>query len=102
MAVGRAAVIHDGLDHLGLAVEITMDRSFLEQALRLSAEDRAVLANELLLSLETSETSADSDEALDALILARVESIVRGESTSISMEESLERMRRVLDEEAHP
>lgn len=63
------------------------------EALKLSSEERALLADHLLASLH-----ADSsiDEAWDAEVERRVQAIDRGDESLVPLSEALERVRRTL------
>jgi putative addiction module component (TIGR02574 family) len=66
-------------------------RQLLVEALRLSAEERAALAGELLQSLET-EVDADAEAAWSAEIRARLQRVDAGAATTIPWSEARRRI----------
>jgi putative addiction module component (TIGR02574 family) len=66
-------------------------KQLLVEALRLSDEERAALAGELIHSLET-EVDADAEAAWAAEIRARVDRIDAGTGTTISWSEARRRI----------
>jgi putative addiction module component (TIGR02574 family) len=72
-----------------------------DQALRLSAEERAMLARDLLESLETSESPAVVEAEWAQEIEARAEAYEKGEMTADDWQISLERARQRLRERRH-
>jgi putative addiction module component (TIGR02574 family) len=68
----------------------------LTLALNLPEADRAKLAQELLLSLETAPFDADSENAWNAEIQARMAKVEKGEFTASDWREALGRMRQSL------
>ena len=67
-----------------------------DRALGLSKEDRARLARDLLLSLDSEELDEDCESAWAAEINARSAAVARGDFTASDWRESLERARQVL------
>ncbi len=65
----------------------------LNHALALSAEERAALAHELLLSLETEPPDPDWEEAWAAEIQRRCDEIHSGKAVTFDAYEALERIR---------
>jgi putative addiction module component (TIGR02574 family) len=65
-------------------------KQLLVEALRLSAEERAALAGELIQSLET-EVDADAEAAWSAEIRARLDRIDAGIATTIPWSEARSR-----------
>ena len=68
-------------------------RQLLAEALRLSDEERAALASELIQSLEK-EVDADAAAAWSADIRARLERVDAGTATTIPWSEARRRLRR--------
>jgi len=68
------------------------------QALELSREERAKLARDLLVSLETGDFDADADSAWATEIEARSAAYGRGELAARDWRESLERVRQALSQ----
>jgi putative addiction module component (TIGR02574 family) len=66
-------------------------RQLLTEALRLSGEERAALAGELIHSLET-EVDADAEAAWSAEIRARLERVDPGTATTIPWSEAHRRI----------
>lgn len=66
-------------------------RQLLVEALRLSDEERAALAGELIQSLET-EVDADAEAAWSAEIRARLERVDAGKAKTISWLEARRRI----------
>jgi putative addiction module component (TIGR02574 family) len=71
-------------------------------ALDLSADDRAELARQLILSLEPLEIDADADAAWEAEIESRLQAIDRGEVTSVDWRHAVERARNSLSKPTSP
>lgn len=63
----------------------------LTEALRLSTEERAALAGELIQSLET-EVDADAEAAWSAEIRARLDRVDAGTATTVSWAEARRRI----------
>lgn len=72
---------------------MTEMNDLLIQALELPLPDRAALARQLLLSLETEPFDADHEEAWNAEILERMELVKKGEFTASDWREAVERIR---------
>jgi hypothetical protein len=68
----------------------------LAQALGLPVEDRALLARDLLVSLESEGFDDDAEAAWAREIEARSEAVARGEFTATDWRESVERIRQEL------
>ena len=68
-------------------------RQLLTEALRLSTEERAALAGELIQSLET-EVDADAEAAWSAEIRARLDRVDAGAATTVSWAEARRRIHR--------
>ena len=66
------------------------------QALALTAEERASLARDLLLSLESAELDLSVEQEWAAEVERRAEAYARGETTASDWRESVERTRRAL------
>jgi putative addiction module component (TIGR02574 family) len=66
-------------------------RQLLAEALRLSDEERAALAGELIHSLET-EVDADAEAAWSAEIHARLERVDAGTATTVPWSEARRRI----------
>ena len=66
-------------------------RQLLAEALRLSDEERAALAGELIQSLET-EVDADAEAAWSAEIRARLDHVESGKATTIPWAEARRRI----------
>jgi putative addiction module component (TIGR02574 family) len=66
-------------------------RQLLSEALRLSVEERAALAGELILSLE-SEIDADAEAEWSAEIRSRLERVDAGRATTIPWSEARRRL----------
>lgn len=66
-------------------------RQLLAEALRLSDEERAALAGELIHSLET-EVDADAETAWSAEIRARLERVDAGAATTVPWSEARRRI----------
>ena len=66
-------------------------RQLLVEALRLSDEERAALAGELIQSLET-EVDADAEAAWSAEIRARLERVDAGKAKTIAWSEARRRI----------
>jgi putative addiction module component (TIGR02574 family) len=66
-------------------------KALLTEALRLSPEERAALAGELIQSLET-EVDADAEAGWAAEIRARLERIDGGSATTVSWSEARRRI----------
>lgn len=66
------------------------------QALGLPVEDRALLARDLLVSLESEGFDDDADHAWADEIQARSEAVAKGEFTATDWRESIERIRQEL------
>jgi putative addiction module component (TIGR02574 family) len=66
-------------------------RQLLAEALRLSDKERAALAGELILSLET-EVDADAEAAWSAEIRARLERVDAGIATTVPWSEARRRI----------
>jgi putative addiction module component (TIGR02574 family) len=90
LVVSRIAVA--GIEIHGRATLLCMDaKQLLEQALRLSDEERAALAGELIQSLD-SEVDADAEAAWSAEIRARLERVDAGTAKTISWAEARRRI----------
>lgn len=79
--------------------------SLLDQALQLSPEDRADLAQRLLQTLEKGHRSLSADEWVAAWkpeLERRVQAHERGETVAMDWRESLERVRNSLPERHSP
>jgi len=70
-------------------------KQLLAEALRLSDEERAALASELIQSLER-EVDADAEAAWSEEIRARLERVDAGTATTISWSEARRRIRGAL------
>ena len=68
----------------------------LAQALGLPVEDRALLARDLLISLESEEIDDDAEATWLDEIEARSDAVARGEFTAMDWRESLDRIREQL------
>lgn len=66
-------------------------KALLSEALRLTPEERAALAGELIQSLET-EVDADAEAAWAAEIRARLARVDAGDATTISWSEARQRI----------
>ena len=66
-------------------------RQILSEALRLSVDERAALASELIQSLE-SEIDADAEAAWSAEIRSRLERVDAGKATTIPWSEARRRI----------
>lgn len=71
-------------------------------ALQLPPKGRALLAKELIASLEPEESSDDVESAWVEEIERRAESLERGEATADDWEVSLDRVRRQLGQGRNP
>ena len=71
----------------------------LKVALNLSKEDRAELARQLIVSLESGQSDADSDELWKAEIERRLAEVDRGEVKLIEWHDSVQRIREMLEEQ---
>ena len=72
------------------------------QALGLSSTERATLARDLLLSLESPDFDEDADSAWAAEIEARSAAFARGELTATPWRESVARMKEALVKRPSP
>jgi hypothetical protein len=68
----------------------------LNQALGLPVEDRASIARDLLISLESEEFDDEAETAWPGEIEARSDAVARGEFTATDWRESIERIRNEL------
>jgi hypothetical protein len=71
---------------------VTVD-ALRNQALQLAPEDRALLARDLLLSLETGDFDDDAESAWTAEIQSRAAAIAAGVYSASESRESLQRLR---------
>ena len=69
-----------------------------DQALKLDESERAVLARDLLVSLESTEPGEDTESEWAAEIQARSAAVARGEFSASDWRESLARVRKHLEE----
>jgi putative addiction module component (TIGR02574 family) len=81
---------------------MAIKQELVSTALDLSADDRAELARQLILSLEPAEVDADADSAWEAEIEHRLQAIDRGETTSVEWRQAIERARSSLSKPASP
>jgi hypothetical protein len=72
------------------------------QALGLPPEDRALLARDLLVSLETEEFDDDAEAAWADEIEARSRAVAKGEFSATEWRDSMERIRRELAKRRSP
>jgi putative addiction module component (TIGR02574 family) len=75
---------------------MTVDANLSERALKLPEDERAELARQLILSLETTEFDSDADTEWEAEIERRAATVDRGEAQLIDWRESVERIRASL------
>lgn len=71
-------------------------------ALALPRDERAALARDLLLSLETEDLDGNVEQAWAAEAQRRSEAYARGETESRDWRESVQRVRRMLAERRKP
>jgi len=74
----------------------TAVKQLLHEALKLSTDDRAELAAELLASLDESADGGDGDSAWASEIERRARRVLAGESSGTPWEEVREQLRRDL------
>ena len=70
----------------------------LHQVLALSEGERAIVAQELLLSLDPDETDPDADAAWAAEIATRLEAVESGDFEAQEWREALEELRAELEQ----
>jgi len=81
---------------------MAIKQELVSTALELSADDRAELARQLILSLEPAEVDADADSAWEAEIEHRLQAIDRGEVATVDWRQAVERARNSLPKPASP
>lgn len=75
----------------------------LQSALVLPEVERAALAHELLLSIDEPETTtSQTEEEWDAMLQSRLDAVDRGEFAEGDWRDSLERIRKSLQEKRTP
>src|SRR6266508_3427146 len=82
-----------------IGAQIMIADDLLKVALNLSKEDRAELARQLIVSLESGQSDADSDELWKAEIERRLAEVDRGEVKLIEWHASVQRIREMLEEQ---
>jgi putative addiction module component (TIGR02574 family) len=78
------------------AAATPLDPALLNQTLSLTANQRAQLARQLLLSLEPPDYNPDAEKLWAAEIQARLDSFDRGQSKASDWREAVERIRHSL------
>ncbi len=81
---------------------MSMCNDILTQALGLPVEDRALLARDLLISLDSAEIDDDIEATWAGEIEARSNAVARGEFTATEWRESLDRIRQELAKRRSP
>jgi putative addiction module component (TIGR02574 family) len=75
---------------------MTLNAELVSKAMQLTADERAELARQLILSLEPAEADTDAEQAWDAEIERRLEAIDGGTARLTDWRESIERARAAI------
>ena len=75
---------------------MALQSELIERTMHLAREDRAELARQLILSLETTEPDAGVDEAWEREIARRSEQVDRGEAPLVDWREAIKLSRASL------
>ena len=81
---------------------MAIETDLTERVLRMPAADRADLARQLILSLESEEPQVDVDPAWETEIERRLAAFDRGEVAPVDWRESVERARNSIRKNATP
>jgi hypothetical protein len=75
---------------------MTVEADVLIRALNLPTKDRAEIARQLILSLESCEPDQDADTAWEAEIERRLTLVDKGETQLLEWRESIDRVQKAL------